>query len=66
MIEVVQKELEESKIYNAEAKGRLLKCQKKSDLKTEHVIDMVSNRKEMIKMFPRGGEIKGTLEWLGE
>ena len=29
VIEVVQKEIEESKIYNAEQKGRLLKCQKK-------------------------------------
>ena len=29
VFEVVQKEIEESKIYNAEQKGRLLKCQKK-------------------------------------
>lgn len=65
-IEVVKKELEESKIYNAEAKSRLMKVVKNPEAKGIEVVDISKNRKEMLKMFPRGGELKGSLEWLHE
>lgn len=60
-IEVVQKELEESKIYSADAKGRLLQVQRNPELKGIEVLDLCSNRKELLKLFPRGGELKGSL-----
>lgn len=58
---MVKKELEESKIYNAEAKNRLMKLSKNPEVKGVEVVDISSNRKELLKIFPRGGELKGNL-----
>ena len=62
----IQKEVEESKIYNAEQKARLLKYQKNDEFKGPQIIDVVNNRKEMLKLFPRGGQIKANLEWMAQ
>jgi hypothetical protein len=54
-MEVVKKELEESKIYNPEQKARLMKCERNPEAKGVEILDICSNRKEILKMYPRGG-----------
>lgn len=68
-MQTVPKELDESRIYSPEQKARFIQCQATEGAKTEdrtEVVDVSQERKEMLRMFSRGGEVKGNLEWLGE
>jgi hypothetical protein len=51
-------------VYNAEQKARLSKCQKKPEQKQLEIVDVLANRKEILRLFPRGGEIKANIKWL--
>lgn len=65
-MEVVPKELEESKIYSNEVKARFLKVQKKEDLEAKKIVGLLENRKNILKYFPRGETVKGKLEYFSE
>ncbi len=43
-----------------------MKCEVRPNPKSIEVVDIGANRKELLKMFPRGGVLKGNLEWLQE
>lgn len=58
-LEVVQKELEESKIYSADLKSRLLKVVKKESEEELKIVDLTVNRKNILKYFPRQEEVSG-------
>lgn len=62
-MEIVQKELEESKIYSNEQKNKLQKIAKEEKEVSLKVIDLTANRKAILKYFPRGEEIFGRLEY---
>lgn len=62
-MDVVQKELEESKIYSNEQKNRLMKLGKEGKEDGLRVVDLTTNRKAILKYFPRSEEIVGRLEY---
>lgn len=65
-MQTIPKELEESRIYSPDQKARFIQCQAKTEGAKTEVVDVSQERKEMLRLFPRGGEVKGNLEWLGE
>lgn len=62
-MEIVQKELEESKIYSNDQKNKLQKISKDDKDVSLKIIDLTTNRKAILKYFPRGEEIIGRLEY---
>ena len=52
-MDVVQKELEESKIYSNEQKNKLMKLGKEGKEDGVRVVDLTTNRKAILKYFPR-------------
>lgn len=62
-LEVVQKELDESKIYSNDLKSRLMKVARKEKGEEVRVVDLTANRKNILKYFPRQEEVVGELEY---
>ena len=60
-MEIVQKELEESKIYSNEQKNKLQKIVKEEKEDGIKVINLTTNRKAILKYFPRNEEVVGRL-----
>lgn len=65
-MEVVAKELEESKIYSNEVKARFIKVQKGEESEKKNIVSLLENRKNILKYFPRGEVVKGKLEFFSE
>jgi hypothetical protein len=62
-MEVVQKELEESKIYSNVQKNRFLAVECKPAEETARCVDLTVSRKAILKYFPREEEVVGGLEY---
>lgn len=65
-MDIVQKELEESKIYSNEQKNKLMKLAREGKEDGLKVVDLTTNRKAILKYFPRSEEVIGRLEYLSE
>lgn len=63
-MEVVQKELEESKIYSPAQKARFLAIVS-TPAPFGRCVDLTADRRAILKYFPRAETVVGRVEWVG-